>query len=75
MILFLNCHYLPHRRHSLLVSLCPGMFLVGTALELHCPVSRSGLEDMAKPYPQSDQGDTSNLITSTTNVLRYENKS
>lgn len=40
--------YLPHRQCRLPVSLCPGRFLTGRALELHYPVSRSGPEDMAE---------------------------
>lgn len=40
--------YLPHRQCRLPVSLCPDRFLMGRALELHYPVSRSGLEGMAE---------------------------
>lgn len=45
---FLLCPYLPHRQHKLPVFLCPDRFLMGIALEMHYPVSRSGLEDMAE---------------------------
>lgn len=61
MFFFWKFLYLPNRQHRTPVSLCPDMFPVGTVLELHYPVSRSGPEDKEKPCPQSDQRDTRNL--------------